>query len=207
MGKDYEHKKQVIPWGAYEIELMVDSSFNPDSANNLYQYQSLHIEKEWEELTSPNANRGVFTKRFIDGEKEMIHSLFIGNTGAGDRLHPQSFWQKADRLFLIVGHFLYALQLPHLSLLWKNQVDHITCFSLHPYAEGLLIHGEFQISHWSWEGHCNWKYQGRDIFVTYEEGLDFKIEGDLIRVKDFSDHVYYLNAQGKEIRSYKDESN
>ena len=73
---------------------------------------------------------------------------------------------KDSKCWIGIGDQLVCLSLPSLAMLWHKTIDGATCFGVFksPDGEGLLIHGELDITKITFDGDILWSTSGKDIF-------------------------------------------
>jgi len=187
-----------------EIELVSDQNFTPFSADNIIDYNFKYFAEEIEKQTCYLTSRlGILVKNQTDFEEKLINSAIICETGGATGIYKDTFLIEEANLLICVCDKIYSISLPTLELNWKVQADEATCFSIHRFSDGYIIHGELAITYLGKSGEILWQFLARDIFVTIDSQKDFTIENDTIIVKDWSGYEYHLNADGKVIREIK----
>lgn len=95
-------------------------------------------------------------------------------------------------IYVAVGAHVVCLELPTLKLTWKTQADSCTVFDLHLCRtnDGILVHGEIEISRLSLDGHVVWSTSGADIFTG-----GFSVDDERVRVEDFAGREYVFDAR------------
>lgn len=104
---------------------------------------------------------------------------------------------STERCWIAISDQVASLSLPALELKWHKKLDGATCFQIFesPDKQGLLIHGEMEISKVSFDGELHWTTSGKDIFTG-----DFQIYSTHIEVEDFNGERYRINLSDGENR-------
>ena len=116
--------------------------------------------------------------------------IFAGGGGGSQEQNSAAIAEHT--LFLAVGDSIAALNLPDLTMRWHERLDTSTCFRVYrsPDQDGLLVHGECEISKLRRNGEIVWSAAGRDIFTAitlhsdHVEVIDWNGENYLIRLSD-----------------------
>lgn len=92
-----------------------------------------------------------------------------------------------DSLLVGVGNGCFALAIDDGRLLWFQKVDEYAVFGLHPNSagDGVIVHGEMDISHWSLGRECRWREGGADLFTG-----ELTVGPEGVRVTDFNGREY-----------------
>ncbi|WP_196140657.1 hypothetical protein [Aliikangiella sp. G2MR2-5] len=166
----------------YSVELIDESNRLYDSSENTSSYLfKYNIEEEFQ----PSSVYGVRCR-------QSDSSCLISSGGGASALTKYSAIIRNSELWIIVGDQMVCLELPSLSLKWKQKVDSATCFQLFPSPdnEGLIIHGELEISKVSFTGDILWSTSGKDIFSG-----DFRVYDDYVEAIDFNGEVYRISVK------------
>lgn len=113
----------------------------------------------------------------------------------------------SDDSALIVGNhlitrcsnMLFSLSIPDLKLNWLTKADDATCFSILPYEDDLIVHGEVAISRINTQGSIVWQFTGSDIFLSLDGTSTFDLYPDFIELTDFNGHRYLVDYNGQQI--------
>jgi len=177
----------------FTIEVTNDDRYTTGSADNYpsYHYQYLSDIESWF-----SAKHGI---RVAKDETEIASAIICETYGGSTTIHKRSYVLKDDAIFICCGAKIYSLQLPTLQLNWNKELDTATCFGIYEFENDFLIHGEMEISRLSADGVIKWKFSARDIFVSINGKKEFEIIGDKIKLIDFEDYEYTLNADGEVI--------
>jgi hypothetical protein len=118
------------------------------------------------DLEDPDVALSRYGLVFHDG-RDGARSLLITGAGGCTGVNEQSLVTLGDRCFVAIGVYVVALDLPTLTLGWQRQVDQSACFGvrLTPAADGLIAHGEMEISRVSLSGDIAWRASGDDLFT------------------------------------------
>ncbi|MCQ6957984.1 hypothetical protein [Mucilaginibacter aquariorum] len=142
-----------------------------------------------------NSKYGV---RVIKNDTETSSAL-VCSDGLSTTVHPTSYVIKNDIIFLCCGRHVYALDIPVLQLKWFKELDPATCIEIYSFEDGFIIHGEISISRVTLAGEIKWEFSARDIFVNLNGHKEFEITGGQIKLVDFENYEYILDANGKVI--------
>ena len=96
-------------------------------------------------------------------------------------------------------NYLFSLSIPELKLNWLTKADDATCFSLLPYEDDLIVHGEVSISRIDASGNILWQFTGHDIFLSLDGTSTFDMYPDYIELTDFNGHRYQVDYNGQQI--------
>ncbi|WCT12423.1 hypothetical protein [Mucilaginibacter jinjuensis] len=178
----------------YEIEVINDENYVLNSKDNLNHYQ--HILHDPADVYQPSAKHGIRVKE--NGVE--TSSVIICASGGATGIFENSYLIKNGVIFICCTDHVYALQIPSLDLIWKNNLDWATCFCIYEFGDDLIVHGELVISRVTTDGIIKWQFSGRDIFVTpNNKTVPFKIVGNEIILTDWQDYQYRLNAEGQQL--------
>jgi len=175
----------------FEVIVFDDQTYAINSTDNSTNYKQSYCE-----------NIGDLNKHGIKINKDGIEisSAIICENGGGSTIHEKSYILKDNSIFICCGSKIYSLNIPLLTLNWRKELDSATCFGIYEFEGDLLIHGELEISRLTKEGLVKWKFSGRDIFVSMTGNKEFEIVGDKIKLFDFDNFEYLLDANGNEIK-------
>jgi hypothetical protein len=177
----------------FEIEVANESDYTPGSADNVRSYNILHTNNT--DIYTATAKHGIIVRK---DEIEVANAIVIG-TGGATGVYENSYLVKNDAIQICCANLIYSLNIPDLSLKWTAEPDIATCFSIYNFQDDFIIHGEIEISRLTEKGIILWTFSGRDIFVNVNGKKEFEIIGDTIRLVDFQDYEYVLDANGKEL--------
>lgn len=177
---------------SYTIKLEDSESFDANSKDNIEVYD-LEYHSDYESRPSSRHVIRVFAN---DTE---IKSAIVCATGGATRIHEKSAVVSDNRLYLCCSNYVFCFKIPTLELLWSKQLDSVTCFEIHPYKGDFLIHGELEASRIDEYGNVIWSCSARDIFVSSDSSVCFKIVGNEIHPRDWQGNKYILNEDGKTI--------
>lgn len=171
--------------GAFEITVANDSNYTFGSVDNARHYaRETYLGVEGY-ISSQHA---VIVIR--DDEEVTSHLLAAEGGGTGINEHSALIYD--NHLFVAVSSCLCALQIPSLDLIWKAKVDFGTCFGVHlpPQKDGLISHGELEISRVSFDGKIEWQSSGADIFTG-----DFQVFENCIEAEDWNGWRYRFDMK------------
>jgi hypothetical protein len=176
--------------GNYLIEVDVESVYDPDSMDNINQYDAVYLYDKY--LTT-----AFGIKVLSDNVK--VKSAVIGCGGGPSGLHDTAIVFEEDRLLICCAGSVFCLSIPLLSLMWRTQADDATCFQIFKHEDRYVIHGELTISMIDRDGHILWQQHGGDIFTTINGRDNFSITDDYIFVTDWENRKYKFDFNGKMI--------
>jgi hypothetical protein len=129
-------------------------------------------------------------------------SCIVHTGGGASVVSNRSAILRGSSLLILVGDQIVCLTLPTLEKSWSKTIDSATAFQVYlsPDGEGLLIHGEIDISKISFEGEVIWSTSGKDIF---SEG--FTVYDDYVEAVDFNGDRYSISIKDG-TNTLKDES-
>jgi len=158
----------------YENEFSFDAIYD----NDLYQSNSHH---------------GIR----ISKDEDTLANILLKGSGGGTGIHNNSVALINDTLITRCTDTVYAFSLPYLQLKWNKQLDVATCFQLFDFEGDIVVHGECEITRVTTEGDINWQFSGADIFVNMNGHKEFEIIDKQIKLVDFQNYEYILDANGK----------
>lgn len=126
---------------------------------------------------------------------ELVSScLFSSDIGVGAIEHSAVIIGQV--CYIAVAQFVFALELPQLTVQWRTAVDSSVCFGLYvlPHTDGFITHGEQDITRLSFSGTTLWSASGNDIFSN-----GITIETDRITAVDFQGERYHIDSTTGEI--------
>jgi hypothetical protein len=177
----------------FTIEVINDESYTHESVDNISSY---NIEYGDGDSYNSSSKHGIRISK--DGQE--ISSSIIYEVGGSTTIHERSYLIKNDSIFICCGSMIYSLTLPMLKLNWCKELDMATCFGIYEFENDFIIHGEVEISRLSENGTIKWTFSARDIFVSMNGKKEFEIIGDTIKLIDFGNYEYILDADGNEIK-------
>jgi len=104
-----------------------------------------------------------------------------------------------DQLITRCSNYLFGLSIPGLQLNWLIKADDATCFSILPFEDDLIVHGEVSISRIDASGNIVWQFTGSDIFLSLDGNSTFDMYPDFIELTDFNGHRYQVDYYGQQI--------
>jgi len=174
----------------YNLVLVDESNYSSNSTDNLFQYEQ-HYKNEQE--YRPRTQIGV---KLYDGENIISNSL-ISSTGGASGIHKTSQTITNNSITICCADSVFNLSIPRLKLQWMSKADDATCFQIFKYKEDFIIHGELNITRLSSNGEIMWQNSGADIFITEKGEENFELKNEIITVKDWNNHLYKFNMDGK----------
>ena len=188
----------------YEIEIFDNKQYTTKSADNLRKFKYEYNGGKLNDVRIyPTCQYGIIVKNIIKGVE--ISSAIICENGGATIIHEQSYFIEDGMIWICICNKIYCLNLPELSLIWFNQIDHATNFSIHPFKDDFIVHGELEVIRIKRNGEVVWSFGGRDIFVTEEEEEEevFQIKKNLIEVVSWDGYMYTIDENGKELSNRK----
>lgn len=145
--------------GPYALELIDDRTFTPGSADNVRSYAHEYALAEAGVATS---RHGIVCR----ANNRVLGSAVILAQGGASGVHANSMIASRRRCFVAVGDYVVCMRIPDLDLLWKTRADDATVFGVHlsPDGDGIVAHGELEISMLTLDGERVWSRSGADIF-------------------------------------------
>jgi hypothetical protein len=100
----------------------------------------------------------------------------------------QVLWREMQ-IFLAVGKYVVALGLENGGILWVREADDVTIYSLYrtPEDDGLIVHGELDISRFSLDGQMLWLATANNIFSE-----SVLMDGDVMTIGTDDGVVYSI---------------
>lgn len=168
--------------GRYSVEMLDEPSYSFASTDNVRAYHKELLLAGRHQVTSKH---GLIS--FVDDER--VTSIVVGTCGGATGVHDRSAILFDDRCFVAIGPELLCLTVPNLEVVWHHEADSATCFGLHisPTERAVVVHGELEISKWTFEGEQVWGFGGADIFTGA-----LSIVGETVVVEDFEGRVYQI---------------
>lgn len=119
-----------------------------------------------------------------------VASLVIGTGAGATGVHEQSAILADGVCFAVVGPELVCLAVPTCAVRWHHEADSATCFGVHlsPTEQAVVVHGELEVSKWTFDGQLVWRFGGADIFTGA-----LSITGQTVIVSDFEGRVYRID--------------
>ncbi len=193
----------ILNHGISTLELIDDHDFSPFSTDNNFTYNKIYIGDDIQQERFQIVSRIGLLKRNESNNDQIIESAIICESGGATVLSDQSFLIIDEQLILCVCDMVYSLDINSFDLKWKIKADEITCFSIHHFGDGLITHGELQLTKLSYDGKIQWQFGARDILITPDHYKDFWIEDELVIVRDWAGYKYYLNKEGAIVKEVK----
>jgi len=164
----------------YTIEVKDESEYTFGSSENLHSYTNeYNLDPEYQSSSS----YGIVCP-------QSDTSCIVQAGGGASKITGQSVVFGDSMFWILVGDQLVCFSLPTLELIWNRTIDSATGFQLYlsPDGEGLLIHGELDISKVTFDGKVIWSTSGRDIFSE-----EFSVYETHIEATDFNGEKYHIN--------------
>ena len=178
--------------GKYQVELLNESDYNPDSNDNLNKYLNNYLSESDFKLPTK-----IGIKILENGTE--INSAIIGAENGATALHKTSQIIESNRILICCCDSVFCLDLPTLNLNWKTKVDIATAFEIFKIENDFIIHGELEITRINNDGKIIWQNGGADIFVSQNGKDDFEVKDNFVKATDWDNRIYKWNLNGVEI--------
>lgn len=126
-------------------------------------------------------------------------AVLLQAAGGATGVSEDSILIIGDQLITRCCNYLFSLSIPDLKLNWLTKADDAACFSLLPYENDLIVHGEISISRIDATGNIVWQFTGSDIFLSLDGNSTFDMYPDFIELTDFNGHRYQVDYYGQQI--------
>jgi hypothetical protein len=173
------------------IEVLDETTYKFGSSDNIFSYSKHYFADGATEYPTSTHGRKIYQNC------EFIESCVIIGSGGATSVQQSSSLLDNDQLLLCCCDNVFCLALPDLNLKWKTQADQATCFQIFKYQNDYIIHGECQVTRLGKDGSIKWEFGGADIFVSIDNGDEFKVENDGILLTDFAKTKYKIDFDGK----------
>lgn len=187
-----------IEYKSYEIEIINDNNYTLMSSDNknMYSFEysnGLIVTDRGYSVTK----YGIRIKDSLSNTE--YSSAILSENGGVTSIHSSSFHIDQDKLWICICDKVYCLGIPNLEIIWHKRFDWATHFSLNPFHDDFLIHGELEIFRISKSGDLKWRFGASDIFINAEKGNHFEIKDKIISVRDWNGKIYNIDENGKEL--------
>jgi hypothetical protein len=171
----------------FRIELF-DHASSEDTAvfNKIYQ-------PEKDQEYQPVSQTGIIVYK----GNTVITSALLSAVAGATSVTTDSVIIEGDNLITRCCNSVFSITIPDLKLNWMTEADWATCFSLHPYNDSFITHGEVCISRIDYFGKILWQFSGADIFVNLESDITFEMHDNHIALTDFIGGRYKIDFEGK----------
>lgn len=176
----------TLDYEAYTVEL-----FDEELREQQEMYNHIY-RPEKNSGYDPVSQTGVIVYR--EGVK--ISTALLQATAGATSVTSDSVFITVDKLITRCCNTVFSLALPSLQLNWMTEVDWATCFSIHPYKDDFITHGEMTISRIDITGKIKWQFSGADIFVDINGQTTFEMFDDHIALADFNGTKYAIDYEG-----------
>ena len=165
------------------IEMLDEPHYSFASTDNMRSYDAELLLVQRESVTS---RHGVISS--VDNARRA--SIVVGAGGGSTGVHERSAVLVEDLCFVGVGPVVVCFAVPTLDVYWYRDADPATCFGVHlcPEERAILVHGELEVSKWSFDGNRLWSFDGADIFTG---GLS--IVGGTVAIEDYAGREYRVD--------------
>jgi len=181
----------VSEYKGFVVEVADETNYELGSADNLNLYDAIHGADSYTNQTKHSIS--VFENN------EKISSILITGNAGRTTIHKQSLVIKNDDLLICCSEMVYSFKLPQLRLNWSKAFDQATNFEIYTFKDDFIIHGEMSIFNVTSTGEVKWEFSSRDIFVNLNGHKEFEIIGEQLKVIDFENYEYILDANGQVI--------
>ena len=173
------------------IEVFNDSTFSPNSSDNLNVYKDIYFGEDAEKY--PSSKHGI---RLVENGKEINNCLIIGS-GGGTSINENSSILDNDNLLICCSDSVFSISILDLKLNWVKKLDMATCFKIFRIENDFVVHGELEITRIDSLGNIIWQLGGGDIFVSLDDEDSFQLNENHIVLKDFTGTSYMIDFDGK----------
>lgn len=188
---DYRDSMTIIegPDG-YSIGLIDETSYDPESVDNVREYNRFYSGKPHKDLDFPTRH-GIWLFK----EEEVEKAVCLCASGGPSRIHHQCSLLQDKRLLICCADSVFCLAFPALDLIWVTEADQATCFGIYEHKDGFIVHGELAISRLDKDGKILWQFSGPDIFTTLSGKDVFRLSGDVIEAETWDGSKFRIDAQ------------
>lgn len=179
-----------LNFAEYRIELVDESTYTPNSTDNVFAYKNVFTDSESDVFQS--TNHGV---KIYKGE-ELFSNTLICAVGGATGIHENSAVIIENDILICCADKIFSLSLPILSLNWMKKVDSATCFQIFNTKNGIFVHGELEASKIDKSGNIIWSVGFADILVTPDGKDSFILHDDFIEIQDWNHSKYKLDFDG-----------
>lgn len=178
-------KQHRVDGAGYEVEILDEPTYTPGSKDNTRTYRQEYLLCAEPIVTS---RHGIICRHgdVVAGSAVLLAS------GGGSSVHEHSIAVLDNRVYVAVGDHVVCLELPTLTLVWKTRADSATVFGVYfsRANDGVLVHGELDITRLSLDGDTVWSASGADIFTGA-----FLIDDERVRAQDFEGRQYVWDVR------------
>jgi len=179
----------TLDYKEYTIEL-----FDEQLHGNEVVYDNIYQPEKGREY-QPVSQTGIIV--YKDGVK--ISSALLLAVAGATSVSTDSVCIHNDNLLTRCCNIIFSLSLPGLKLNWMTEADWATCFSIYPYKDDFITHGEVDIARIDANGKIIWQFSGADIFVNLKDDIAFEMYDNHIALTDFNGGKYTIDYDGNEI--------
>lgn len=177
----------------YKIELFDESTYLPNSADNIFRFEHIFKDEECDIFHSTKHGIKIYKN------EELFSNALICAVGGAAGIHENSAVIVNENILICCANKIFSLSLPDLKLNWMNKVDDATCFQIFNHENGIFIHGELEASRIDENGNVIWSVGFADILVTPDGTDSFILHKDFIEIEDWNHSKYKLDFNGKYI--------
>ena len=170
----------------FALTLVNEENYSQSFADSHFSYDHEYISQSKERITTKI------------GVRSSGKSVLLMASGGVSGIHERCYLIKDKVIYILVSHTAFCLTLPDLELEWLTKVDEVSCFEIFDIGEGLVIHGELEITRLSYSGKIKWQRSGSDIFTSIDGSDGFKIEDGLIHAGSWDGRKYLFDFNGNE---------
>lgn len=180
-----------LEFAEHKIELFDESSYTPNSADNIFTYENVFADEESDIFHSTRHGIKVYKNGAI------FSNALICAVGGATGIHKNSAVIINENILMCCADMIFSLSLPDLKLNWMKKVDDATCFQIFDTENGIFVHGELQVSRIDEKGNIIWSASFADILVTLDSRDNFILHKDFIEIVDWNHSKYKLNFNGE----------
>lgn len=178
----------------YNVEITVDYTYTLNSSDNKYYN---YIFKSCKTIDKTNFK--AFSIKICNKNKKITIALLGDFYSSCEKCAVIN----KDLLIILMNNIVSVIDIKHIRLVKTLKVSDYCCFSICPFSNGYIIHGELDIVFINNEFNKEWLFSGRNIFTTSDETDIFEIYDDRIKVKDWEGFIYTIDSNGKLITAIK----
>jgi hypothetical protein len=181
--------------GKYKIEIVNDSTFTPNSTDNINSYDIVYSESM--SLSSRNMSYTQTAIKTYENSNP-VKTAIICEPGGVTIDSETSFVIDDSVLYIIAKDMVYSLNIPDLSLNWSKAIDSLCCLAIHRLESDFLVHGELDIIRIGRDGQIKWRFGGRENWINPSGKPEVTIKTNHIELIDFDSYKYIIDFNGKE---------
>ncbi|WP_276481541.1 hypothetical protein [Paraflavitalea pollutisoli] len=185
-----------IPLHYHDLSIEVfDDHLFADKGDQALQYDHVYQPDQHKKFM-PVSQQAVVVYR---NDVKIASTILLAAAGATSATRDSIVIDEGN-LVTRCCNIVFSLALPWLTLNWMTEADCATCFSIHPFQDGYITHGELSIARIDRNGNVCWSFSGADIFVRLEGENPFQLYDDHIALTDFNGRQYKIDYNGETIQ-------